>query len=192
MIETERLILRPYVIDDFECYLAMLAQPTPHFPSRQMLSREDAWMRILGAVGHWALFGYGLFAVIGKDSNRYLGEAGLMDLRRPIDERFRGCDEAGWYIVAEEQGKGLGSEASRAAQDWYQANRGQFRTICIIDTANGPSRALANKLGYEPAASQGTVQGDLIVFERGSALAPPPPAEHIGGLYVDGAVSSAG
>ena len=57
---------------------------------------EEVWTRLLRYAGHWALLGYGYWAVIEKSSGRFVGEAGLADFhrgevatRRRFDDRER-------------------------------------------------------------------------------------------------------
>ncbi|MCW1429854.1 GNAT family N-acetyltransferase [Novosphingobium sp. JCM 18896] len=169
MIETERLILRPYTTEDFAAYWAMLCEPVDRFPSRQTLSQEDAWQRILAAAGHWAMFGYGLLAVVDKATGDYAGETGLVNMQRDIGEHLSRCDEAGWYLTAQARGRGLGLEAAQAVHGWYAARFAGRRTYCIVDSANTPSLNLAIKLGYEARDLRSCGNQELVIFERSGA-----------------------
>jgi len=166
VIETERLILRPYTTEDFAAYWAMLCEPVDRFPSRQMLSREDAWQRMLATAGHWTLFGYGVLAAIEKATGVYAGETGLMTMQRDIGERFAGCDEAGWYLTAQARRRGLGFEAAQALHGWYGVRFSGRRTYCIVDSTNTPSLNLAIKLGYEARDLQSCGNQEMVIFER--------------------------
>lgn len=166
VIETERLLLRPYAVEDFDAYWSMLREPVDRYPSRQTLSQEDAWQRIMGAVGHWTLFGYGVLAVIDKATGAYAGETGLMNMQRDLGDRFAGCDEAGWYLRSEARGRGLGLEAGQAMHRWYGSRFGRRRTYCIVDSQNTPSLSLATKLGYQARDLQARGDQELVIFER--------------------------
>lgn len=54
MIETERLSLRPYTLDDYAAYSAMSSDPEVvlRYIGGQPMSPEDAWNRILRYAGH--------------------------------------------------------------------------------------------------------------------------------------------
>lgn len=68
----------------------MAADPELDFPSRQPISREEAWHRLMRYAGHWALLGYGNFAVIEKSSGQYVGETGLWDAHRGMGDTSMG------------------------------------------------------------------------------------------------------
>ena len=57
-IETDRLILTPVAVGDYEDLCALLADPRffRHiFP--QALNAEEAWFRLLRDIGHWQVMG---------------------------------------------------------------------------------------------------------------------------------------
>lgn len=167
MIETDNLILRRYGLEDYEPYCAMVCDPNaPSFPSRQLISREEAWHRLMRYTGHWSLLGYGVFAVIEKVTGQYIGETGLADFHREMGENFDGFDEAAWYIAHTSHRRGYGFEAARAAHSWYLDRRGARRTVCMIDPDNAPSIGLATKLGYH-VYREGTYRDHpVVMFER--------------------------
>jgi RimJ/RimL family protein N-acetyltransferase len=63
VVETPRLRLRPHRLDDLDARTTMTGNDyvMRFFPDTQ--SREDNWARLLRYAGHWALLGWGLFAV---------------------------------------------------------------------------------------------------------------------------------
>ncbi len=166
MIETERLLLRPYDVEDFGDYWSMLCEPAAQFASRAIISPEEAWQKLMAAAGHWSMFGYGIFALIEKSSGDYVGEAGLVDMRRGLSDRFAGCDEAGWYLRAQSRDCGLGYEAALAAHIWYERNFCGRSTYCVVDSENKPSISLALKLGYEVCDLRSSGPHQLLIFER--------------------------
>src|SRR3954471_10865446 len=104
MITTERLLLRPFGREDYEPYLAMVADPQPNVPWRQIMSPEDAWHRLVRYVGHWTLFGHGNFAVLERNSGLFLGETGLWNAHRGMGIGYDEDDEAGWSVISRWQG----------------------------------------------------------------------------------------
>ena len=66
-LETERLLLRPFRDDDLDDYFAVLDTPEVrrwlHLPAG--LTRSDAWQRMAGFMGQWALRGTGQWASSG-------------------------------------------------------------------------------------------------------------------------------
>ena len=75
-LETPRLRLRPYRLDDFETYAAMWTEPqVVRFIGGKPMSREAAWTRFLRQVGMWRLLGFGFFALEDRESGAFVGEA---------------------------------------------------------------------------------------------------------------------
>ena len=81
VIETERLRLSALAERHFEQYSAMLADPTStrFVGDGQPLDRMNAWRSMAMLIGHWALRGYGMWAVELKDSGEFIGRIGLMN-----------------------------------------------------------------------------------------------------------------
>lgn len=149
MIETDRLFLRPYVLAEYQSYLAMCSDPLVlKFLGGKPFSPEDAWHRILRYTGHWSLLNYGIFAVIERSSGEYIGETGIADFHRGLGEAFDGYGEASWTFASRVHGRGFALEAAEAAHMWYNANQHQNRTVCLIDPANARSLKMAGRLGY--------------------------------------------
>jgi RimJ/RimL family protein N-acetyltransferase len=140
-IETERLLLRPPRIEDFDRYAQMLGdEETARYIGGQ-LPRAAAWRRFLQMPGAWMVQGFAMFSVVEKASGRYVGQAGPW---RP--EGWPG-NEIGWTFHRDAWGKGYATEAARAALDWAFAELGWDDAIHCIDPDNTPSRRVAQRLG---------------------------------------------
>ena len=74
VIETERLILRPWCDSDVAPNTAMLSDPeTARFitPDRKAITNAtNGWRNAAIIMGHWALHGFGMFAVEDKSTGR--------------------------------------------------------------------------------------------------------------------------
>ena len=166
-IETERLVLRVLGLDDFDDYFAVAAHPdTFRYSERGPMSSDEAWTRLLRHVGHWALLGWGLFAVEEKATGRFVGEAGLGDFRRGLGPHYDGVPEAAWTIAHWAQGRGYATEAMMAALAWTETHLGAERSVCLIHTDNTASLRVAEKLGYKAFAECQYRGYDAILFER--------------------------
>jgi RimJ/RimL family protein N-acetyltransferase len=151
LLHTERLILRPYEVADFESYAAMVADPVVVRHAGQPMTGEEAWMRLLRYIGHWSAFGYGLFAVLDRSSGRYLGETGFMEYRREVTPRLAvPLPEAAWVFTSAAHGKGYAFEDATATHRWMGETHAPTATQCIISPANRESIRLAERLGYCP------------------------------------------
>lgn len=170
-IDTERLLLRPHEVGDFEALRAMLADPvvTRHIATARP-SDEDVWNRLLRYIGHWHAFGFGIFAVVERDTGQYIGGAGFADFRRGIADAFQASPEAAWVFARQAHGRGIASEAARAMHAWFDAQPFGGRSVCIIDPDNAPSLRLAAKLGYVETGEVRYHDAPTRAFERLRAI----------------------
>src|SRR5262245_47305269 len=97
VLETERLRLRGHRVEDLEACAAMWADPvvTRHIGGKPF-SREETWSKMMRYAGHWALMGFGYWAVEDKASGTFLGEAGFAEFRRELSPSIEGLPEVGW------------------------------------------------------------------------------------------------
>ena len=72
-LETRRLLLRQWRIEDFERYAQMFAAPDTHHIGGP-LTRSDAWRRFLQMPAAWALQGFAMFALEDKASGLFVGQ----------------------------------------------------------------------------------------------------------------------
>jgi RimJ/RimL family protein N-acetyltransferase len=109
------------------------------------MARDAAWRTMAVYTGAWALLGYSMFSVIEKASRRWIGRLGPW--RPGGKEGSWPGDEVGWALAASAQGKGYGVEGASAAIDWAFDALGWESVIHCIHKDNGPSVALAERLG---------------------------------------------
>jgi RimJ/RimL family protein N-acetyltransferase len=143
-LETARLILRGWREGDLDAFAAMMADAdVARFLSsdQRPRARSEAWRDLALFVGHWALRGYGLFAVEEKASGAFVGRVGAWQ-----PECWVGF-ELGWGLAREHWGKGYALEAARAAGDWAFANFPLELLVSLIHADNTRSQALAQRLG---------------------------------------------
>ena len=167
MIETGNLHLRRPLERDLDAMHAMRSDPgiMRHLGGRP-LSREEAWHRLTRIAGHWALRGYGMFAVVEKSSGALVGEVGLFDGCRGLSPDFDDAPEAGWILASAAHGKGYAAEAADAAHRWFAATHGERRSVCIIAPENLASFRVAHKLGYKSFGQVDYQNGPVVMLER--------------------------
>src|SRR5690349_5259513 len=108
VLETPRLRLRPYRLDDFESYAAMWQEPAVvRFIGGVPFTREQSWTRFLRQVGMWQLMGFGFFTIEDKATGRMAGECGFHEVRRNLTPSIEGTMETGWALIAAFQGRGI-------------------------------------------------------------------------------------
>ena len=148
-LTTACTVLRAFAASDLDDFAAMWADAAVvrHITGTPS-TRSESWARIQQHAGHWALLGYGYWAVTDRDSGRFLGAAGFGDYLRDIDPPIDGTPEAGWVMTTAAQGRGLAREAVGAALDWAERHLPPPRTVCIISPDHAASLRLAAAVGY--------------------------------------------
>ena len=166
-ILTPRLRLRPFGPDDHAALHGLMSRKeTFFFSERGPMCGEESWARLLRHCGHWALFGYGLFAVEERARGTLVGEVGLTGFRRSLGPGFDGLPEASWTIQPEAWGRGYAEEAARAAHDWLCSQLAPEATVCLIHRDNGRSIRLALRLGYAVTGSVRHRGYPALMFRR--------------------------
>jgi len=145
-LETERLLLRGFRDDDLDGWAEICADSEAMrwvgYP--EGLSREGAWREMAYHIGHWALRGFGHWALVDRAAGEFVGRAGLY---RP--EGWPGL-EVGWLVARSRWGRGYAPEAGRAAVRWAREELGAGRLISLIEDRNSASQRVAEKLGMRP------------------------------------------
>jgi RimJ/RimL family protein N-acetyltransferase len=112
-------------------------------------------------IGHWNLKGFGYWAVDHRDTNEFIGCAGLW--QSPGWPEL----ELGYWLVTEHQGKGYALEACVACIGYAREVLHAKSLVSYIDPRNAPSIRLAKRLG---AAHEGTIElatyGSHCVFRH--------------------------
>ena len=167
MIETERLLLRPHTLADFDDLCAMFGDTeVVRYVGGMTMTKEEVWNRLLRYIGHWSVMGHGLFAIIEKSSGRFLGDTGFADFHRYLGEDFDPYPEAAWILASGTHGRGYAFEAAGAAHIWFDELRQPRRTVCIIQRENAPSHRLAAKLGYRTFGGSSYKGATMTMYER--------------------------
>jgi len=142
-LETERLILRPPQASDAEPEMAFLTSERSSGIGGPF-HRMYAFRSIAGLIGHWALRGYGFFALEEKATGAYMGRVG------PWFPEGWPEPELGWSVVRAAEGKGYAYEAALATRAWTYDVLGWRTAISLVERSNDRSAALARRMGCEP------------------------------------------
>jgi RimJ/RimL family protein N-acetyltransferase len=166
ILTTERLILRPHRLDDFEAVTALWSDPeVVRFIGGVPSTREQSWSRLLRYKGSWHLLGFGFWAIEERTSGRFIGEAGFLEARRDITPSIEGTLETGWVLDPSAHGKGYAAEALKAMIEWGQMNFPGRTMTCIVHPENAASLRLAAKLGFRETA-RADYNGEIILLSR--------------------------
>ncbi len=145
MIETERLLLRPWRDADLEPFAALNADPIvmEHFPALLSRASSDAMVRRIEA--KLASNGFGLWAVEVKGGAPFIGYVGLNV--PALNAPFMPATEIGWRLARETWGHGYATEAARAVvRDAFEV-LGLAELVSFTVPANLRSRAVMERIG---------------------------------------------
>lgn len=142
-LETERLRLRPWRESDLDPYLELTSDPEAmrHLGGGEVMDRELTWRNIALILGHWALRGYGFWAVEEKASGAFVGRVGLW-----YPEGWPAM-EVGWALLRRHWGKGYAAEAGRASLDHAWRDLRAEHVISLIFPENRRSIGVAERIG---------------------------------------------
>ena len=165
-LDTERLRLRGFEPSDFEPYAAMMADPevTRYLGDGRPLARAEAWRQLAFLAGHWALRGFGVWAVEERSTGELVGRIGCLE-----PEGWPGFEVA-YTLARHAWGRGYAREGAAAALAHARETLGRPDIISIIRPDNVPSVRVACALG---ATRDGTVEffgspADIYRYPRSS------------------------
>lgn len=145
-IETERLILRPFTIDDIVAsYQLNLDKDVSRYTSDGgVVSMKEMARRIKEDVlGDYQKYGFGRLAVELKDQKRFIGFAGIkyLEYLREVDLGYR-FEKAQW-------GKGIATESAKACLQFGFETLGLDRIIAMVIPENIGSVRVLEKLNFQ-------------------------------------------
>lgn len=165
MLQTDRLVLRPYFDSDAEHFAAVNGDP-----------RVGAWVGTLDRTASDALLkrlndyihreGFGLWALERKQDNQLIGFCGLQRVKAgalPIGPAI----EVGWRLISNAWGRGFATEAASAALAWGFLNLGVAEILAFTSETNAASQAVMRRVGMHPDPSR---DFDHPVLEAGHPL----------------------
>jgi RimJ/RimL family protein N-acetyltransferase len=147
MIETPRLIVRPWRDADSEPFFAINSDPEVMRHIRPIADRAESDAGIARQHAAQAELGFCFWAIERKEDGAFLGFCGL----RPSvpDSPIADDIEIGWRLGSLYWGQGYAHEAARASLDWAWANLDVPRIVSITVSANRRSWKLMQRLGMD-------------------------------------------
>ncbi len=144
-IETERLLIRPFKMEDIEgAYTMNLdTEVSKYTGDGGVVSKKEIERRIVEDVfGDYQKHGYGRLAVELKEENKFIGFTGLKYL-----EDMKEVD-LGYRFMKEYWGKGIATESARACVDLGFNSLGLNRMIAMVLPENSGSIRVLEKLHF--------------------------------------------
>ena len=147
MIETERLILRPFREGDAMDVFEYLKEPLVHcFACMKLASLEEARKAVMERAEDAEY----TFAIVLKYTGKVIGEiCTLPESSQPdmaenhVKDTFSPC----WMLQPDYHGKGYAYEAAKAFFDYLFHEKGARRIYAYTEDYNLPSQRLCEKLG---------------------------------------------
>ena len=152
MVETERLGLREMTDGDFPALCRMLQDTQVMYAYEHAFPDEEAWEWLRRQQERYRRDGFGLWAVVEKETGVMVGQCGLswqsLGDGRQVPEVGYLLERAAWH-------KGYATEAARACRDYAFEILGFEEVYSIIRDNNLPSQAVARRNGM-------TVRGSFV------------------------------
>lgn len=148
VLRTERLVLRPYEIADFEAFSRYFASPRSRFTDGPV-SPGHSWTLFAAGAGSWRLEGHGAWTITRAGRHTSIG---LVSLNKAIELP---APDLGWILWEGFEGEGYALEAARAARDFAFNELGWSELLSGIHEANTASIRLAERMGarHDPSLS---------------------------------------
>ena len=160
IIETKRLILRQYTLDDFDDLYELLSDPITmkHYP--KPYDKEGTLRWINWCINSYEKYGFGLWALILKETNEFIGDCGLS--MQNIDNEI--LPEIGYHIKKEFWQQGYAKEAASAVKNWAFTNTSFNTLYSYMTKENIGSYKTAKSIGMKRIKEYTNDNETLLVY----------------------------
>ena len=144
VLETERLLLRPFTTDDASFILILLNEPSflRYIGDKKVRTLEDARQYLSnGPVASYQRNGYGLLLVELKETNTAIGMCGLLKRDELPDA------DIGFAFLPDYWNQGFAFEAAAAVMKDAREQLRLDRILAIVNPDNYASMKLLERLG---------------------------------------------
>ncbi len=145
MIETSRLILRPWRDSDLVPFAELNADPVVMRFLRGVLTRDESDAYVQRVQLHMAEHGFCKWAVEAPGVAPFIGAVGLSNVR--FEESFTPAVEVAWRLNRRFWGQGYATEAARAATADGFTRLGLREIVAITTLGNIASQRVMQRLG---------------------------------------------
>ena len=157
ILETERLTLRTWTLDDAEDGFRIWSDPEVMRYIGKGQPNADVeetrgWLNRM--IAHQQKHGFCFWAVVDKESNQLIGSCGLayqLDGGPPI--------EFGYTLARAYWGRGLATEAASASLSYVFKNLPVTEIAASVDSRNVASRRVLEKIGFRYQRTEQTGDG---------------------------------
>jgi ribosomal-protein-alanine N-acetyltransferase len=144
-IETARLLLRHFTLDDLDALFRLYSNPEimRYVGKGAFATIEETKPRLIFMIEHWEKHGFGMWALVHKESGKMIGRCGLQYLdNTPEVELGYLLDKAFWNM-------GLATEASLESLKFGFLELGLERIVAIARPENIASQRVMQKVGMK-------------------------------------------
>ena len=160
IIETKRLILREYKQEDLMDLFKLLSDPITmkHYPKPYDLEGAKRWLN--WCINSYNNYGFGLWAMILKDDNKFIGDCGL-SIQNIDGEKL---PEIGYHIDKDYWLNGYGKEAANAVKEWAFENTNYTTLYSYMTKDNIASYKTAESIGMKRIKEYTDGEEELLVY----------------------------
>lgn len=161
--ETNRLLLRPLVLEDLEPLYQLYGQViVMRYITGQPRSYEKTQERLRHHIDDFERYGFGLYATILKATGEFIGRCGL----EPVEGERGLAGDIAWMLTPAWWGQGLATEFAQAMIPYGFTHFPLTRIFATADHRNPASIRIMQKVGMRLVRSD----------ERGVEYAIDPPS----------------
>ena len=145
ILQTQRLILREMNEEDYSALYAVLGDSDimSHYPYTFDEQRVRNWIK--RNTERYAVFGFGLWAVVLRETGEMIGDCGLT--MQFINGQIK--PEIGYHIRKDCQRRGYAREAAAMCRDWAFENTPFNVLYSYMKSTNMPSYSTAASIGMK-------------------------------------------
>jgi len=164
LMETQRLYLRHFQLDDLDPLYALYRDPDirHYYPEGTLTYAETQEELAWFLNGHPERPELGLWATIEKHTNRFIGRCGLLpwmsDGQLEVEVAYL-IDKACW-------GQGLGTEAAQGVLEYGFEKLKLPRLVCLIEQGNQASIRVAQKIGMTFEKEGCDEKGPFLLYSK--------------------------
>ena len=160
VIETNRLILRKMNMDDFDSLKEIISDPINMKYYKNPYDDNGVIRWINWNLDNYNTYGFGLFAVILKETNQMIGDCGVT--MQIINHKIR--PEIGYHFHINHHNNGYATEAAKAVKEYIFKNTTFNELYTYTTKDNLPSQKVAIKNGMTLIEEYNDGEEDLVVY----------------------------
>lgn len=145
ILETEQLLLREMTTNDFQAWYQILSdqETMQYYPKAFDQDQTRSWIQ--WNLDNYKKYGFGLWAVILKDTNCFIGDCGITMQNIHHDGNL--FPEIGYHINKKYWRNGYATQAAKACLKYGFENKNFDEIFSYQKWTNVPSRKVAEKMG---------------------------------------------